>query len=348
MASRPDLRNYQLALNSPFDPGSVGARIPSVFAVPTVPAKIELRVSFSSDSSGNLSGFVTPSLGATVGLCQGTLGGTALRQYTASTNMYAVIHDYVNQLNPLYASYRIVACGIQFQNLIPPTTATGRLVFATVPCFGPVAFDHVLETVDVNAALLIETASGLAFPSLSAIPESILSLPTGETFTIQELITDPLEISIRPCGPRAMNFIRTRDDELEGDLFPGSALVFDVTTPTAPVSDGYASSDVLNCLVDWNSLLFSGSGFPASSAILEARLIFHIEAYPQVSAGVLGGQPSCRSFTGSSPGDAMDALYQTAKTKVMGIVAEKANKLAGKAGEYLLKTMSAKMGMMIP
>lgn len=340
---------YKWALRDPFDDRAIGARIPDPFAVPTLPLKIETRFNLISDVSGNISGVFHPMLHSTLYLGQGTLSGGVLLPWDQNPEFFTISTDSASFGPSQFSQYRVVAFGIEFVNNLPPTTCTGRISMCPVPTSGVYPGPTTLDNAPLDPDEVYGTFLGTPVVSSDMVSELILSLPGSETVTMQELMTGPIQISCRPTGWDAYDWINAQNYKrwrTVGDTYgPAVGLTVDSSAPTAPTVIATDNETLLYCGRGWMALPFQATGLPASTSAIEVRIVYHLEGFPAIQAGSFSSAAASRPSRGTKPEEAVAAIFETAADKVIRFVSKKGTELAARGAGAVVDALLTKVGM---
>jgi hypothetical protein len=206
-----------------------------------------------------------------------------------STTIYSAIAQ--GALQSALSNSRVVGVGYRIKNLIPPTTATGRVIFAAVPCVGDVPgwTSTIGQAVQNNA--MCEKLTGITVGTLGVstslgLPSSILTSPDSQECTLQDIIATTVQAVVKPISPAAFEFHNTSPQTtISGGTISGTSVTYSV----AGVEEYVDNSDMV-AYRGWETILLRFEGVPASSVIAEIEYVFHIEgtpAFPTSGFGVL-------------------------------------------------------------
>jgi hypothetical protein len=352
-----ELEMFREAIVRPFSERAIGARMPDSFAVPTVPSRFEARFTLTSDDEGNCGGVFLPCLHLTWLALNGTLTGS-LTQIPANGSFLAAMLNYTG-VSSRYTSFRVVAVGFEVLNIQPPTTATGRVVLATVPMNGPIPGPQCIGNVSAITPQSI-MYNGAGWDPITGwstvapyVPSSIESLPTSAQYTMQELMTRPVQASIRPNNMDAFDFITAGNPYTDppGPIPIGGGAHFGLGTTlsgsvgAAPLAYDHPSQ--INAARGWNALLLNATGLTPDVPCLECRIVFHLEGFPQIDSSSFFSAPASRPCVGRTTDEAVRIIHSTASNPIFALVEQYAGELASKGAGALLRTMFTKIGLSV-
>lgn len=276
---------YLAALISPFSDRALGARVPDMFSVPTIPLKLEGVFVLQSSPAGNISTAFNfhPLLALMDPLASSVVSSPTGPYGTAGNTIFPLIR--LAQLAPLVANWRVVGAGLQLANVIPELACTGRLIVAPSTTSAHIPNVRLLDNSGGAPFVsnVISDIFGVPTNSFtgSGLPTTILSLPEAVDVTMQQLIASHLCFTSRPQGPLAMNF-RTTANETNV-----AASLSDGFVPITGTGTGNASLAEMPDLVDnsgFAGVLIRAEGLPANTGSIELKYIIHLEGTPSVTA----------------------------------------------------------------
>jgi len=275
------LQRYALALSSPFATGAVGAQVPDMYSFPTATYHAEGTIIVQSNAQGiaSLALYPHPFLGS-LDMTGGSISGSGSTQYAGTTTAWAPVT--VANLLASLSNYRVVGAGWEVRNLMPPTTATGRVLVAPVPVCGllPGPIDLAANALNNNGITLVSLGFGPA-NGTNGFTGNLIELPFAQEVTMQDLIAQELGFQARPLGPSAFDFRSSNSNVDIGSTL--SQVSGDVTNAAGVVQ--YTSRDNVNSEnnLGWNAFVMRFEGCPASVNIAEIKYIIHLEGTPSIS-----------------------------------------------------------------
>jgi hypothetical protein len=281
------LRRYELALSDPFHPDAVGAQIPDMWSAPTIPYHTQGTMTISSNASGVASVVLTGNpLYSLIDMTTDSVSNAnvGMQQQGASLDIYGATS--IGQLSANLSSCRVVAVGYRMKNQIPPTTATGRLIVASIPTVGHPPGINLAGNGGVSNTTVFQTMSGVILQNdgytttTTGIPSSILSFPESIETTIQSIISTSVEARIKPITPQAFQFHSTNLVTAVSSTGKSATEIFTVND----VPTYYDNEEVVN-YEGMNMLLLRFEGLPANTVVAEIDFIFHLEGAPSYVAG---------------------------------------------------------------
>lgn len=268
MKSKPSngdasLQSYELALSLPFDKDAIGATVPDMYSYPTATYHAQGTITLSSNATGVSSVLLLPhpflSLLDMTGASVNTAG---MQQYTNTTVAYAATTQ-ANLAGEL-TNFRVVGCGYKVRNLLPPTTATGRVIVAPIPVSGLFPGPSLLSSAAGNNNNIAASAIGINTGSLTnGFGSDILELPAAEEFTVQDIIANSIHLNCQPVTPAAFDFhsaLNFIGYNAADNLIGGNAYNIVAGTVVAG-NDSLASENALG----WDAYMFRAEGLPVST-----------------------------------------------------------------------------------
>jgi hypothetical protein len=305
----------------------------------------------TSSAGGNASFLLGPSPYLSLVDITASTGSNGMAGYVNSTRAFASVTQ--ANLSAVLTNYRLVGVGYQVRNLMPPTTATGRLIIAKVPCTGPIPGPAILSSsVAQYGDGLVPLYCGInTGASTTGFPTDILELPDAQEFTLQDIISDAVQITLKPISPAAFDFSDTSNDiqiNSAVSMVAGDAVV----NATSLISTGYSSVSG-EVVKGWDCALVTAFGFPASTVAFEVKYIYHFEGTPftENTAGAL--TPGAQPTTHVNPMGHSKVLSAVLKQPSMKFVTSAVSSMAdayfgpgaGKLGGALGSTILSKLGI---
>jgi hypothetical protein len=246
------------------------------------------------------------------------------------------------QMDAVMSNFRFVAGGYEIRNLIPPTTATGRVIVAKVPVSGYFPGPNALASnsfLNWNIANGAVQVSSISNSYSTGFPSGILSLPWAEEFTMQDIISDTIRVSHRICSATAYDFHQTGSNAAENatvDLAGGLAVTGSSGVPVTGID-----SLTDETAIGWDAVLIRFEGLPASTTgVAEIKYIQHYEGSPSVSASTSGTILAPSSSTEPHV-DPIGLLNVTQKLSVEPSISL-VSKIVGAAGSWLGRQITTK------
>jgi len=279
------LRSYACALMSPFDARALGAKIPDMYSYPVATYHSEGTVTLSSNSAGVASVLITPDPFCTmVDMTTTSVNSSSMTAYTSTPVAYASAT--IGNMSNLLTNYRVVGGGISIRNLLPPTTATGRLIAATVPMSDQTPGPNFLANIISNNFYVGSRLIGadMTVSATGGLTAGILNLPGAKELTIQDLIAESLDIHFKPVSPNAFEFKSASGQAIAaaGTIVTTAAAV---ATGTGVVYSSSADSWASAAPTGFDCILLRFEGLPANSVVADLKYILHFEGTPKVSGG---------------------------------------------------------------
>lgn len=280
--------SYAIALTKPLSYRAIGARVPDMFSAPTTTYHARGTITINSNSSGIASVILTANpLAATVDMTGASVGATGQFMYN-SPNVYAAVSQPI--LASGLSSCRVVGVGFGFKNLLPPTTATGRCIFAAVPQVGDMPGISTLNIPGgvTNNALcerLTGTSPGLTTANTAlGVSSTILALPDAEECTIQDIIATQITAFLKPVAPSAFEFHNTN---LANAVSSGYTNSTNATYVTGGSVIATADNGDITNYRGFECLMLRLEGLPAAvQPVMEIEYCYHLEGSPIPSSSV--------------------------------------------------------------
>jgi hypothetical protein len=339
------LASYAAAISDPFSDLAIGAQVPDMYSYPTSTARAEGTIILNSNGAGVASVLIGAHPYLSMIDMAGCYGSSGMNAWTTSTTAFGATS--YGALSGLLQNYRVVGGGIEIRNLMAPTAAVGRCIAAKIPAIGPVPSANILD----NIACLPQNLSGLycnIAPATATAGYSgdLLEFPEAQEFTMQDLITNCLEINFKPTSPEAFRFhgSQTRDS-VNATVNLGAGSI--VTASTGVVIDTYDNSSNME-VEGFDCILLLFNGLPATTAsVVEIKYIYHLEGSPlqSTSAGALA--PAAKAVSHVNPLGHAQVLSKVLNNPTIKLAA-KAISLASQVyftPERAAATMMAKLGL---
>jgi hypothetical protein len=358
------MSSYKSALIEPFSPNAIGARVPDMFASPTVTYHYKGTATIKSDSNGVASIFLTPVPYATiVAMDNASVQTSSATPLTNNTSRFFAGADPDN-IRATLSSARVVGCGFRIRNLLPPNTATGRCIIAPLNICGTVPTAGALKNQQLLSGFFVETLTGLNTTSGGGLdtadahfPSNILEIPTAQEYTIQELISNTITVACKPTAPNAFNFDNSNDVIVSGSATVTNNGQYFGNEVTSTTGSNNAINKIFsgqNAYSGWTAYAVRFEGLPASTSnAVEIEYIGHLEGTPPVGTAAgsitpigapvalvdLAGHQSVLSQALNSP--AIRLIDESLRSAASGYITGGA---AG-AGINLTKLMMSKLGI---
>jgi hypothetical protein len=292
----PLAKRFCNAMERPFDPTTLGARIPDPWSFPTSTYHIHNETVLALNATTNQHTMIflpSPLISmfdlqrmSTGGAASVLASGMAIVGPSMSSGVYGAT-NLVN-MNTLVSQWRPVSNGIRISNQYPELNATGRIQIALVPITGEVP--NISFFTNNTANIVNATTTNVARLCLQMFGTDLsnadlLNLPYAQDFPIQDLLHGDLEICGKFTSPSAFTFRNTQtgltystngfDVTLNDDvavISTGAATLLDSGYKDTTRMDGQCA------------IVVRMVGLPsAGSAELLVETIYHIEGSPQTS-----------------------------------------------------------------
>jgi len=282
--TQSSLAKLRYAYLDAFDPRAIGCTAPDDWPTSGVSQfHVRVRGTIAANSSGiiNFSTYACP--GATFTIQNGSF--TTSLPYVTGTSalVQGIMTD--QQLSDQVALFRPVAGALRIRNNLNFSTVAGNGIVATIPCAGTSAkYNQALLTaISATAVEAVKSFTIGDTATLSLVPgPPMISLPSAQSFSMDQLIDDEILIRFLPMGPGAYRW-RNCSDEMSG----GSSEVTQQSTynTTTGLTTGYAINEACDC-TDWSSGHIFIEGLPASSQAITYDYILHYEGRRNLNTGL--------------------------------------------------------------
>lgn len=266
---------YAAALVSPFSKEAEGVRVPEPYAVATVVRKVHVPIVLTSSATGGIDFSVQPHLLASFWQTLGTMSGgaAAFTPPNMPAGLTARGAVSLTALAAAYQNYRIVAAGVRIKTNVDFTKAGGRIYGAILPASIeiPAAFN--------NGTTLAQALGCLEIPTDGTnVTTSIVALPRGFQFTVSELMAEGgCEIHFPITSARALDFLDGQSQSSEQHFAVNGAA--GVYTGSVGIGEYQAAGH--------SQFVLRGEGLAASTDVLTAEVIYHVEGVPLVGTANL-------------------------------------------------------------
>jgi len=345
------LNRYKLALTDPFHPDAIGAQVPDMYSYPTATYHAEGTVTIASNA-GSIANLLLNwhPFASMVDMTGASVNSTGMSAYTNSTTTYAAVSQ--ANLAAVLTNWRLVGAGFQIRNLQPPTTATGRLIAASIPTVGDMPGPANLSANIIPNRYVASLITGIDTGAVNTgFASDILELPEADEITLQDIINEVFEIHLKPLSPDAFNFHSAQNyvaTNTTQDLVGGAAF----TVGTGVIASGSADNANLTECAGWDCVLINANGLPASTNnCFEIKYIYHFEGTPSLPSTQGTLVPGSNITKHVNPIGHMAVLQQALNSpgfklcsKAVGMASEA---YFGKVPGALASLMMSKLGLTI-
>jgi hypothetical protein len=287
-----DLARYATAVMDPFNTDAVGARIPDIQNQGTLTTKAEGIVTLSSNASGVCSfavcgnplfSFMDLTTASTSSAASGmsNMGANSPHIYGA-----AALGNLVAEM----ATCRTVGWGYRLRNQLPPTTATGRIEWACVPCTGDIPGYAATLNLGVFSNNLLKFMTGAQYGSNTAqitagAPSSIMAYPCSGEFSIQDIISSGMEFTGKICD---YSFVEFHNTNIQTSINATNSMSTNTAVLTSTLAPLGIDNESCSNYRGWNVYIIRMEGLPVSTVIAELDYIYHFEGSPPAPASSVG------------------------------------------------------------
>lgn len=277
--------DFAHAIAAPFDPASIGIRVPDIFSFPTATYHVHGVTTLSTSSGSGIIGgaflpnpvvsFIDTKFDSGSLTCVNSSGMTNIAFATTPAGpspCWSAITP--TNLGTVLSSYRVASWGIRIKNLMTPLNATGRLYIAIVP--SPQEVPSYYAITKGTIGYMVNSFIGPGITNNS----SILELPVSQEVSVTEMLSGAIQITPAPVNPVFYNFRSAAAAMQVGTD------VFDGTHVTSPASGATATPAgiSLTSLTGGSTVLVYADGLPLSTNCFEVEYIYHIEGTPVLSS----------------------------------------------------------------
>lgn len=287
LKGKTTLNSYVCALQYPFSPEAIGAKVPDAYTFPT--NSFHHRTTYILGTAGtSFSGVFIPSP-----FCTFIDNGKASGSTGIGTNSYGGCYTMggassvvglctPSQMSSVCNSFRVVGGGIRIRNLQSEYAAVGRIYAAVVPIAdaGIPSFD-ILDSYLPTSTGYGAIYGNMGLPAPGQVHSaSLQSFPLSDDFTVSELVAgDEIDINFHISHPKFYSFKAAYEDStvtstnVQGDnvyVTSSTGIVQKTTNKSNMQADG--ASAIL--------LYFEGFPGTASVAQIEVDVILHYECTP--------------------------------------------------------------------
>jgi len=281
MSQGSALSNYRAALDNPFSAMAQGARVPDMYCIPTSTRHITRSFTLTSSASGELDAICLPSAFHHVISPRGSMTGAGNWQLLDGTTVtsglaYTDKAAFAQQLT----NYRIVGWGIQVMGTASMTSNQGKIIIAKIPISSnlntkgdPVG--GIMPNINNANATAANTLQAYGIPNYAGLVNTpaLVNLPDSFETTMVAISEKPRTVYSKITSPEAFSFRETTDNAIGYNITDQSSLT--------NVQSGDAS---YLRVAGFESIIVAASGLPASSAVMELQITYHLEGTPYISS----------------------------------------------------------------
>jgi len=272
---------YKAALDNPFSTRAQGARVPDMYCVPTSTRHITRSFTLTSNASGELDAVCLPSAYHHVISPKGNLVGSGNWQLLDGTTVtnglgYTDKAAFAQQLT----NYRIVGWGIQIMGTAAMTNNQGKIIVAKVPIASNLntkadAVGGITPNINNANATAGNTLSAYGIPNYSNAVNTPALANLNDSFetTMVAISEKPKPIFSKITSPEAFTFRESTDNAIGYNITDQSSLT--------NVQTGDASYMRVS---GFEAIVIGAAGLPASTAVMELQITYHLEGTPFISA----------------------------------------------------------------
>lgn len=291
-----DTAHYGAALLNPFHSRAFGAKVPDLFAAPTMTFNFRTSHSFMTGASGSVGVVFFPNLTLSAYTYESATAPSYFAPITWGDNSAVSGSGWGYGIPGNIQTYRIVSYGIRVTNTSSMTNAAGKFILGSYPIdsyaaikssgIGPAGATNftvdnlVPATNSVKSPANTTTAwgypTGIAGPSYG----TLIQYPGAVTISAVEMAEKEYDVISRPVDPRAFQFRSV-------DTLIGYDGVDQVATGFTGRADKYA--------LNGHEALFAVLTGAPSGASFDVEIIYHIEATLAPVTTAVGGatEDSC-------------------------------------------------------
>lgn len=282
------LQRYYAALVDPFGSMAVGARVPDMYSAPTITRHLTKSITISTDASGLAELVVLPNAAQNAISTRGSISAGGNSWTLLDGTVIANGCSYSPTSGGLAANmvnYRIVGMGVKIFAVSSLTSSSGKVIVAKTPVSSWVntkdlSVGAIFPNISVTSASRANTLISYGLPASGNNLDSatLPTLPTSVETSVVALAGKPLQVTPKVTSPEAFNFRQSSDSSIGFDIADQSSTSF--------VNAGDAS---YLRVAGFETVAVAVSGAPASTAVLEAEIIYHLEGTPAFASSPIGG-----------------------------------------------------------
>jgi hypothetical protein len=326
------LKAYAFALADPFHPMARGARVPDVYATPTVTYHVRGNIILGAAATFAASFYANPLVSATLS-GTGPLISTDMTQTTLNANTLGAVIP-VNLAN-VFDSYRVVGGGIRVKNRQPILSGIGQIQIAAVPSLSNGVGIASLNAVASSAANIILNKTGCI--ETAAAIQDIMSFVGADEFDVDELFHNDIMIPFHIVDARAFDFHSTETTPLYSATVSNGVGLITTASGIVLVDENIDPSQSTG----WSCPLLNFNGFPATGSNVEVEYILHMEGVPVATSPGIPVSTATASthcdFMGFQ--SVLEGLSGIRTAELMPMVAAHAGNIAKGYGSSLLKSL---------
>lgn len=322
-----DTMDWAAGIVDPFSAQDI--KVPDMFSYPTITASSKGIHVVAADLNGNIQLVVAPYPTLSIIAVAGAMTTTGMYQYPSKPVFAATSTE---NLNALFANYRVVSVGIRVKNLIAPLSATGRVIIAPYISAGAIPGHNFIKNNVIDGGYLAQAVTANASNNMN-----LLSLPFAKEYSIQELISGTAHWSTRPTTTECYNLHSPAGQNASATTFYGHSVGGVYNSSVGPV--GATDTIDSNLPNNYTGCIVYATGLPPSQAALQFEYIYHYEGTPAMStmAGTITPAAAENSPVDSSGMSSM--LRKIAQNDHINLFAETVLGGAGKMAMKFLKSL---------
>lgn len=298
--------SYLAALMSPFSQPAEGAKVPDAVSVSTNTMRVRGVINVNTDGGCRL--LLRPNpvwFGCINNISRIGSGSNVVTHAGASTAFMCVSID---DISPLYSSFRVVGGGIILKNLQPAGTAVGSIQVVHLP-----SIDTYIGP--VTLAALVPSSSDIPFKHCANItpPIAVLQFPDSEEFETSEMINSDVYIPFRHLSEAANAMRDTGKNHAYSattTVNPGGVTTFSTGLNT--------TNEVPDCAktLGWSQIYLDFDGFPAAGGnTVRIEYVLHVEGIPASNSAINGQFQSTSRDTAPPPIGWLERAWNLASSK---------------------------------
>jgi hypothetical protein len=275
---------FKASLLDPFNPTSLGCKVPDPYCFPTNTTHLHGNVVTKvGAATGSLVFLPCPVVSlidvAHAATSVGVIDTTASVVTRFTNNHFLFQATSGNTLNTICANYRVVSWGIKISNLQPEMTATGRLIIYPIPVNQVTPGEQLFENRACNGNqitnLLVDQNTALMASS------NVLNFPGAFEVVVQDLLHGDIQMAGTPITPTFWDFKASNNNEAYGGFTFGDQFLLTGTTPGTGI-DEMANSE--NSRMEGGMALgMFWEGCPTTGNNFNIEVIYHLEGTPKLS-----------------------------------------------------------------
>lgn len=286
-------KRYFTALTDPFNPKAFDVRVPDEFSAPTACYFSKQSLTISSDANGDIDLSIFPCLVQCAISSRGNIS-TGGQTWSPGVTGVTIANGFngldMNLVKSKLVNHRIVAYGVRIASVASMNNVAGKVYASTSPISSWAAqrtinLDNVAQIVDSTMTVdNILFAYGIPFSNSKVDITKVAMMPGGVVQSALQTANGALEVHPKIIDSSAYDF-RSSDytngvgfnsfRQAAGNIYTADASAFRIA--------GH------------ESVILAATGLPASTALFDVEIVYHLEGCLSQPGSSLQIQPSSRT-----------------------------------------------------